>query len=248
MNKFIIIPLLIFSLFSYAQNVRDTSIFAPIFSVSYAIQLPGDDMKSSFGINNNIGISGGIKLASNWSFDLETAFIFGENVKDTSIIDHLQNSQGWIINQSGEENNILVFERGQTITLNMSKIFDVIGPNPNSGIIFKFGLGFMRHKIRIENENNLVPQLDQDHLPYYDRLTMGIHLHEFIGYQHMSNNRLTNFYIGLDFYQGFTQGMRDYQIDLMGPYLNNRLDLLNGIRVGWIIPVFRQAPKEFYID
>jgi len=42
--------------------------------------------------------------------------------------------------------------------------------------------------------------------------------------------------------------MRDYQIDLMGPYLNNRLDLLNGVRVGWIIPVFRQAPKEFYID
>ena len=248
MNKFIIIPLLIFSLFSYAQNVRDTSIFAPIFSVSYAIQLPGGDMKYSFGVNNNIGISGGIKLASNWSFDLEAAFIFGENVKDTTIIDHLQNSQGWIINQSGEENNILIFERGQTITLNISKIFDVIGPNPNSGIILKFGLGFMRHKIRIENENNLVPQLDQDHLPYYDRLTMGIHLHEFIGYQHMSNNRLTNFYVGLDFYQGFTQGMRDYQIDQMGPYLNKRLDLLNGVRVGWIIPVFRQAPKEFYID
>ena len=142
----------------------------------------------------------------------------------------------------------MIFERGQTLTFNAGKIFNVIGPNPNSGIIVKLGMGFMRHKIRIENENNLVPQLDQDHLPYYDRLTMGIHFHQFIGYQHMSNNRLTNFNIGFDFYQGFTQGMRDYQIDLMGPYLDKRIDLLYGIRVGWIIPVFRQAPKEFYID
>ena len=248
MNKLIIIPITIISILSYGQNVRDTSIFAPIFSVNYAIQLPGGDLSSSFGMNNNIGFSGGIKTATNWSFDLEGTFIFGENVKDTSIIDHLQNSQGWIINQTGEENNILIFERGQTLTFNAGKIFNVIGPNPNSGIIVKLGMGFMRHKIRIENENNLVPQLDQDHLPYYDRLTMGIHFHQFIGYQHMSNNRLTNFNIGFDFYQGFTQGMRDYQIDFMGPYLDKRIDLLSGIRVGWIIPVFRQAPKEYYID
>ena len=248
MNKLILILLLFFSFSSYTQNVRDTSIYAPIFSISYAVQMPGKDMNSSFGINNNLGFSGGIKLPSNWSFDIEGTFIFGQQVKDTTIIDHLQNSQGWVINQSGDQNNILIYERGQTLSFNTGKIINLIGPNPNSGIILKFGLGFMRHKIRIENENNLIPQLDKEHLPYYDRLTMGILLHQFIGYQHMSNNRLTNFYIGFDFYQGFTQGMRDYQIDLMGPYLDKRIDLLHGIKAGWIIPVFRQAPKEFYID
>ena len=127
MNKLIITPITIISILSYGQNVRDTSIFAPIFSVNYAIQLPGGDLSSSFGMNNNIGFSGGIKSATNWSFDLEGTFIFGENVKDTSIIDHLQNSQGWIINQIGEENNILIFERGQTLTFNVGKIFNVIG-------------------------------------------------------------------------------------------------------------------------
>ncbi len=248
MNKLIIILLIFFTFLANAQNVKDTSIFAPIFSLSYGLQLPGKDMKSSFGMNNNIGVSGGVKLASNWSFDIEGAFIFGQQVKDTTIIDHLQNSQGWIINQSGEENNILIFERGQTLCFNAGKIINIIGPNPNSGIILKMGIGILRHKIRIENENNLVPQLDIEHLPYYDRLTMGVSIHQFIGYQHMSNNRLTNFYIGFDFYQGFTKGMRDYQIDLMGPYLDNRVDLLHGIKAGWIIPVFRQAPKEFYID
>ncbi len=231
-----------------SQNVRDTSIFAPIFNVSYAIQLPGGDLKNRFGMNNNLGFSGGIKLVSNWTFDIEGAFLFSQNVKDTSIIDHLQNSQGWIINQQGDENRILIYERGQTFTFKIGKIINVLGPNPNSGIIVKIGIGMIRHKIRIENENNLIPQLSQDHLPYYDRLTLGLVINEFIGYQHMSNNRLTNFIIGFDLKQGFTKGMRDYQIDIMGPMLDNRIDLLNGIRIGWIIPVFRQAPKEFYID
>ena len=77
---------------------------------------------------------------------------------------------------------------------------------------------------------------------------MGLLLTEFIGYQHMSNNRLTNFYIGIEASQGLTRGMRDYQIDLMAPLKEKRLDLLFGLRLGWIIPVFRQAPQEFYIN
>ena len=83
---------------------------------------------------------------------------------------------------------------------------------------------------------------------YYDRLTSGIQLSQFIGYQHMSNNRLTNFYFGFDFLQGFTKGRRDYQIDLMGPANEKRIDLLWGIKFGWIVPVFRQAPNDFYLN
>ena len=64
----------------------------------------------------------------------------------------------------------------------------------------------------------------------------------------MSNNRLTNFNIGFEFYQGFTKGRRDYQIDTMEPANELRKDLLYGIRFGWIIPVFRQAPNDFYLN
>jgi len=31
----------------------------------------------------------------------------------------------------------------------------------------------MYHKIRIENQDNLIPQLSKDYLKYYDRLTVG---------------------------------------------------------------------------
>ena len=120
----------------------------------------------------------------------------GTNVKDTTIIDHLQNNQNWIINQFGEESVVLIQERGQVFSFKIGKIFNVIGPNPNSGLIIKLGIGWMRHKIRIDNENDQIPQLSQQHLPYYDRLASGLNLYQFIGYHHMSNNRLTNFFLG----------------------------------------------------
>ena len=73
-------------------------------------------------------------------------------------------------------------------------------------------------------------------------------LKEFIGYQHMSNNRLTNFYIGIEASQGLTRGMRDYQIDLMGPYTDNKFDVYLGLRAGWFFPVLRKDPNEFYYN
>ena len=248
MFKLITVLALIFCLNINSQNVKDTSIYAPIFSLNYAFQLPGNDLSSRFGGNNNIGFSGGLKMANNWTYELSSTFIFGTNVKDTSIIDHLQNNQNWIINQFGEESVILIQERGQTFSFKVGKLFNIIGPNPNSGLIIKLGVGWLRHKIRIDNENDQIPQLSQQYLPYYDRLSSGMQLHQFIGYQHMSNNRLTNFYVGMEFYQGFTKGRRDYQIDTMEPSNEQRIDLLNGVRIGWIVPVFRQAPNEFYID
>tara|TARA_B100000401_G_C52794406_1_gene715093 strand:+ start:1003 stop:1749 length:747 start_codon:yes stop_codon:yes gene_type:complete len=231
-----------------AQNIKDSCISAPVFSFSYGHQFPFGDLQNRFGSNNNVGFSGGYKLKSNWLFEFSTDFIFGTNVKDTTIVDHLQNNQNWIINQLGEEGIILIQQRGQVFSFKAGKVFDIIGPNQNSGLIFKLGAGWLRHKIRVDNQYNRIPQLSQENLVFYDRLTSGLQLSQFIGYQHMSNNRLTNFYFGFDFLQGFTKGRRDYQIDLMGPANEKRIDLLWGIKFGWIVPVFRQAPNDFYLN
>ena len=242
-------PLLLLVTFHFtAQNIRDSCISVPLLSFSYAHQFPIGKLKKRFGSNNNIGFSGGYKFKSNWIIELSTDFIFGTNVKDTSIVDHLKNNQNWIINQLGEEGVILVQQRGQIFSLKTSKLFDVIGPNRNSGIFIRLGAGWIRHKIRIDNQYNRIPQLARSNLIYYDRLCSGIQLSQFIGYQHMSNNRLKNFYVGVDFLQGFTKGRRDYQIDLMGPTIENRIDLLWGIKFGWIVPVYRQVPNEFYLN
>lgn len=227
-----------------AQNIKDDTILTPVICVSYAGQLPLLDMANSFGINSNLGLSGGVKTAKNWQFELDGTFLFSKNVKVYTILDPLLTANRQIINVSGTPSNIEVYERGFTGTFNVGKVFPVIGPNPNSGLIAKLGVGFIRHKIRIENQDNLVPMLNEENLVYFDRLTLGFLVKEYIGYQHLGNSNLANFTVGVEFLQGFTRGMRDYQLDIEGPYKDNRLDFMFGIRVGWVIPVYRKAPSD----
>ena len=73
-------------------------------------------------------------------------------------------------------------------------------------------------------------------------------LKQYFGYQYMSTNKLVNFNIGIEFIEGFNRGMRDYQIDLMGPYRDQRLDIYIGIRAGWIFLILRKEPNEFYYN
>ncbi|MFT5602245.1 MAG: hypothetical protein ACI9N1_002498 [Flavobacteriales bacterium] len=227
----------------WGQTIKDTSIYAPVFSVSYAGQLPVGILAERFGINSNLGFSGGIKTASNWQYEFQGTFFFSKNIKNTLLLDPLATSSGTVINQNGEPARIEMYERGFTGTFNVGKVFPIIGPNPNSGIIAKFGVGLMRHKIRIDSESNAVPLLNDENAVYWDRLTLGIMTQQYIGYQHLGNSNLANFTFGLEFMQGFTQGMRDYQIDLEGPYRDKRIDMLLGVRIGWVIPIYRRAPN-----
>ncbi len=247
----ILIILLITILFlghGICQKNKDSVIYFPFISISLAIQSPQGDLANNFGVNSNIGLSLGWKNKKNQTFELNYNFIHSENVKNTSVLDHLINDQGWIINQYGEENLFLMYHRGGLISLDMGKVYNIIGPNPNSGIFLKGGIGAMYHKIRIENQENLIPQLKKQYLKYYDRLTVGLLLKQYIGYQNMSNNKLVNFTIGIEAIEGFSRGMRDYQIDLMGPYTENKFDIYLGIRAGWFFPVLRKNPNEFYYN
>jgi hypothetical protein len=230
------------------QRNKDSVIYFPFIRVSLAVQSPQGDFADNFGTNSNIGLSLGLKNKSNQTFELNYNFIHSANVKNTSVLDHLINDQGWIINQYGEENLYLMYHRGGLISLDFGKVFNLIGPNPNSGIFLKGGIGSMYHKIRIENQENLIPQLKKEYLKYYDRLTVGVLLKQYIGYQNMSNNKLINFTIGIEIIEGFNRGMRDYQIDLMGPYTDNKFDVYLGVRAGWFFPVLRKDPNEFYYN
>ena len=231
-----------------SQRNKDSVIYFPFIRVSLAVQSPQGDFADNYGTNSNIGLSLGLKNKSNQTFELNYNFIHSANVKNTSVLDHLINDQGWIINQYGEENLYLMYHRGGLISLDVGKVINLIGPNPNSGIFLKGGIGSMYHKIRIENQENLIPQLKKEYLKYYDRLTVGVLLKQYIGYQNMSNNKLINFTIGIEIIEGFNRGTRDYQIDLMGPYTDNKFDVYLGLRAGWFFPVLRKDPNEFYYN
>ncbi len=231
----------------FAQNLRKEGLSIPFFGLSYSGQLPGGDFGKRFGFTNNVGINFGVKTAKNWQFEFEGCFLFGNKIKEDSIIDFIRTTEGYIIDKYGDAVAVYMYERGFTEMIMAGKLFPVVGKNMNSGIITKVGVGFMHHKIRVENQDYKVPALTKPNLVYVDRLTMGVVVKQYIGYQNFSNNKRVNFHFGIEVTEGFTKGMRDYQMGY-GEYHDKRFEFLIGLRAGWIFPIYRKVPEEFYVD
>lgn len=247
MNRYLCFILLVISQYKLGAqgNIRDSSLFITSVRISYAAQLPGGSMVNRFGWNSNLGFHVDVKNRHSVLFGIEGNFLFGNKVKE-DVLSLLRNEDSAIIDQSGNYAKVLTYERGFIINGYAGYLFNSLGPNPNSGILVKIGVGFMQHKIRIEHNKNAVPALNGDYIKGYDRLTNGINFTEFVGYQLLSNSRLLNFFAGFEFSQAFTQSRRDWDTDLFKANEEKRIDVLSGFRVGWILPLYKRAPKEFY--
>ena len=234
---------------SYGQlSVADSSLNIPMFYATYTYQMPGGDMADRFG--NNSGIGGGFqwKTNKNWIFGGEFIYLFGNDIKIADqIMNNLKTSEGGIINMAGNFASTHLYERGYYISGRFGKIFPVISPNPNSGIVVMGSIGYFQHKIKIEVTDNSAPQLIGDYKKGYDRLTSGIGISEFIGYMYISDSRLLNFFAGFEFNQAWTNPRRDVNFDTMKPdEISKRFDTLMGIKIGWIIPLFKRMPEKYY--
>ncbi|MCB0807290.1 MAG: hypothetical protein KDC05_15940, partial [Bacteroidales bacterium] len=232
------------------HNVTDTSLSIPMFYASYAYQVPGGDMADRFGANSNIGGGFKWKLASNWMIGADFSYVFGNTINDEAqLMSNLKTETGHIIDLSGGFTQFDLYERGYFVSANVGKLFPVLSPNPNSGFFVSASAGYFQHKIRIDVLNNTAPQLWDDYKKGYDRYTAGIGVSEFIGYMYLSNSRLLNFYGGFEFMQAWTSPRRDVNFDTMEPDpVQERFDVLNGFRIGWIIPIFQRQPQALYFN
>jgi hypothetical protein len=221
------------------------------FSVGFAFStyIPGGDLADRFGSHYSLGINPQFKTKSNWIFSANGQFIFGNDVKQPGLMANLYSEKNELLDEDAQIATILLFQRGMTFSLRTEKLFP-INPekNPNSGIIVGVGVGFIQHKIRIEHQNNRMPQLENGYIKGYDRLTNGTLLEQNIGYFHVSNKKLTNFKVELVFNQGFTQSRRDYNFDDGAKDTQQRLDLFSGIRFTWLLPLYRRMANEYYIN
>lgn len=233
---------------SYSQvNVKDSSINIPMIFGSAAFHVPGGDMAERFGVNYAAGAGFSYKTKGNWIFGVDFEYLFGTDVKiKDDLFRHLETSSGFIIDGNGVPADVAVLERGHFTAAKFGKLFPVFGPNPNSGIMFTAGAGYIRHIISISNIDNTAPQLAGDYRRGYDRLTHGYGLTQFIGYVHMSNKRTVNFFVGFEFIEAWTKSLRAYDFDLMQPDLKNRFDFLGGFKAGWILPLYGRAPQDYY--
>jgi hypothetical protein len=243
----LLMGLLAFEKQAQAQvNVQDSTISSFILYVAYAYQFPGGDLAERYGNNSTIGPGVIFKDSKNWMYTLEANFIFGSNVKNANdIIKELTTNDGFIIGLDGTYVNYRPMERGFTIFGKIGKVFPAFKINPNSGLFFNAGLGYIQHKIRWDVEGNNAPQLDGDYKKGYDRFTEGFSLTQSFGIFFMSDSRMWNFRVSGEVIEGFTKTKR-YNFDTYGGEPESRFDLYYGFKVSWMIPLFGRAPKAMY--
>lgn len=232
------------------RNVSDSMIPSTWLSITYAGGFTAGDLADRYGYMNHIGLFAGYKTGKNWVFGLDASYMFGGDVRLTGIFDHLVDSHGNITDQNGDIAIVRVMPRGFHANGVVGKVLPILAPNPNSGVYVNFGMGYLLHKLRVETQDHVVPQIELDYRKGYDRMTTGINTSQFIGYALMSNDSPINFYAGFYAQEGFTYNRRTINFDTPNEPVSTdlRFDIQYGFKVGWMIPVYQRQPKEYYFD
>ncbi len=250
--KNILFSILMVSQFNlYSQrNVKDSIIGSPLIGVHYGGNWTAIDLADRYGFLNHVGVNGGYKTKKNWCYGVDANFIFGSQVRITGIFDHLVDDKGNITDVNGDIAAVVVFPRGVNANFSFGKIIPILSPNSNSGIYIHGGFGYLLHRLRIETNEQVVPQIELDYKKGYDRLTLGINFHQFIGYSFLANSGAYNFYGGFYIQEGLTKNQRTIYFDQPDVPVSTetRLDIQYGFRLGWYIPFYKRQPKEYYFD
>lgn len=247
----IFILLLICPLFAKAQyDIKKEHISTWMFQLTYAYQFAGKDTKVLYDNNNSLGASVFYKTKHNWLFSINGNFISGNHVNITreELFGDILDNNGEIITGDGIYGSYALFERGAHFQARVGKIFPVLSPNPNCGFFIQGGLGYLFNRIRTEfgSYASPPPALAGDYPYGYDRMRGGFAVSGEIGYLYLSNTRVFNFSISLEFIQAYTKPKREWDFNLMEKDNNTYIDQYIGIRGAIYIPTYKRKPADYY--
>jgi hypothetical protein len=243
------ISLLIGSLSLNAQSLlKDSVMNAVLLQVQYSYQFPLADMQTRFGNNSALGAGIAFKIKKNFILGIEGAGMLGETVKEPNVLKGATDNAGNIIGSDGGLVEYQLHERGFILKAIIGKIISFKKPNVNSGILINVGVGMMQHRIKIEIDEELAPQLNNSYQKGYDRLSNGVVISQFIGYQFMGTHRKLNFYAGMEFNEGFLKGRRNWNYPLNSADDATRTDVLIGLKACWMVPIYKHVTEKYYYN
>lgn len=219
-----------------------------IVSVNGNFDMPGGDMADRFGASYRIGLAVHYKLKNNWMYGVRFDFLNGNKIKEPGLFSGITDNQGTFFNLDGQRLAVNKYERGYLVGIQLGRVFNWSKTSSDNGILCLTSIGFMQHKILIQDKSESIISLRGDYRKGYDRLANGVYLEQYIGYLFLSNNGLINFHLGVDFLAGFTEGRRDFWYDVRRPGNEKRFDILFGIRGGWCVPLFKRKSEEFFFE
>ncbi|MEQ1747626.1 MAG: hypothetical protein ABMA02_19515 [Saprospiraceae bacterium] len=249
-NNILIFAFCLFTAAVYAQKfpehrekVVNNDGSAVLLHLSGGLHVPGGDFADRFGSTGSFGLGLEWITAKNVSFGLEGHYIFGSDVKEDPLA-ILRTPEGGIIGNNQLLADVSLRARGIYAGASIGKLFTF--GKKRSGIRITLGAGMLQHWIRAQDDGNSVVQITGDYEKGYDRLSGGLALNQFVGWQHLGPDRRSNWFIGLEFNQGFTNTQRDWDFSEMRKLDGNRTDLRFGIRLGWTLPFYQKPADQIY--
>lgn len=226
------------------RDARNKGMAILVHLVGVGFHLPGGDLADRFGNDISAGAAVDLITDHNLFIGAEAYYYFGQQVWEDPL-DPIRNPDGSIIGRDLAFASVSLRNRGWYFGGRVGKLFPV-GRRSRTGIRAAIGGGWMQHKIRVQDDSESVTQLTGDYIKGYDRLTGGPAISQFIGWQKLAEDRRSNFYIGLEFHQGFTNTLRDWDFAERRKLDDNRIDLRFGIRAVWTLPLYIGKPQEIY--
>lgn len=211
--------------------------------LTFGAHKPVGDMAERFGADGNFGSIVEYLTEKNFLFGIEGYYLFGNKVNEDPLA-ILRTPEGGIIGNDRTIASVALRERGFYVGGEVGKLFTF--NEKRAGIRLTFGAGYLRHWIRIQDDNSSVTQLTGDYKKGYDRQTGGLALNQFVGWQHLAANRRSNWLIGLEFNEGFTNTLRDWDFNDMKKLDESRLDLRIGLRVAWTLPFYQGKSEDIF--
>ncbi len=237
-------------LFFYSYNMSAQRNFPKQYTplsinVNFGAQMPAADLATRFGNNLCLGLGvERIALPSGWILGVDGFYAFGTTVNE-DVLAPIRTTDGNIIGDINTYADVELRERAFYAGITGGKLFKFYdNGNKVGGLRFTFGLGFFQHNIRIQDNSNSAQQIVAPYDAGYDRLTNGLALSQFIGYQIVSRDKKVNFTIGFDFTEGFTKNRRGFNFDTRSRDDKSRFDVLYGFRIGWSFPVYTNQNAE----
>ncbi|MEM9928679.1 MAG: hypothetical protein AAF840_02565 [Bacteroidota bacterium] len=207
----------------------------------------GGDLSDRYG--GGWSLDGGITwlpVKSNIEFGVRVQYGFGSQVKE-DVLAQLRTREGFIIGNQREPADIQLRQRQLFVGPSLGYTF-AIGNNKRAGLHLKTSVGYFFSRIRFQKDVvQNVPQLAPELEVGYDRLTGGLAIHQFVGYQQLALDRRLNFYLGAEVMTGFTKALRNFDyVTGAPPSDEGRLDLILGLKAGLIIPFYFGEGREIF--
>ena len=186
-------------------------------------------------------------------FGIQGSYLFGANLKDSSMFEGIINENGTIVGGTGVPSIIEFGGRGFQVKGSFGKIFTLWDKNPNNGLLLLSSLGLLQHKIFVNIPENDIPQLNKVYRKGYDRLSNGLELSQFIGYIHLAESKeggrqmfVPTYFFGIEVSNAWIQNRRSWNYDQIKQDTKLHYDQMVNFKFGWLIRVNSARKNDFH--